>query len=131
MASDVQSRLAAVANRQTLTLTHQGRKSGKSYEVVIWFMVENGRLFLATANRNRSWVKNVMKRPRVSLRAGEEIFNGDVKALEGEADVAHVNLLVVRKYWWAAPLIFVGRVLARTGVIADTFAAFEVMLDAA
>jgi hypothetical protein len=40
MDSNALARLKAVAGRQTLTLTHYGRKSGKPYDVTIWFAVE-------------------------------------------------------------------------------------------
>jgi hypothetical protein len=39
MDSNALARLKAVAGRQTLTLTHYGRKSGKPYDVTIWFAV--------------------------------------------------------------------------------------------
>src|SRR5271167_4426359 len=39
MEPDVLNRLRRVAGRQTLTLTHYGRKSGKPYEVTIWFVL--------------------------------------------------------------------------------------------
>jgi len=131
MASDTMSRLTSVARRQTLTLTHYGRKSNRPYDVIIWFMLNDNQLYLATANRNRNWVKNVRARPRVSMRIGNEVFAGNVVHLDAEADREHVNILVMRKYWWAAPLIMFGRFLARAGAIADTFDAFEVKLDEA
>lgn len=39
MDSNALARLKAVAGRQTLTLTHYGRTSGKPYDVTIWFAV--------------------------------------------------------------------------------------------
>jgi deazaflavin-dependent oxidoreductase (nitroreductase family) len=57
--------LAQVAGRSTLRLTHCGRKTGKAYEVTIWFVVEDEGLYLATMNARRQWVRNIAKTPRV------------------------------------------------------------------
>ena len=40
MNKELAHRLTPVASASTLQLTHYGRKSGKPYEVTIWFMVE-------------------------------------------------------------------------------------------
>ena len=45
-------RLAHGASASTLRLTHYGRRSGTPYEVTIWFMVERGTSYLATASRS-------------------------------------------------------------------------------
>ena len=71
-------RLAKISSLQTLVLTHHGRKSDKPYDVVIWFVVKGERMFLATANKNRNWVRNVMVKPNVSLKAGGENFPATV-----------------------------------------------------
>ena len=67
MDSAALARLKAVAGRQTLTLTHYGRKSGKPYEVTIWFVLEGDKVYLGTANANRQWVRNVQKTPKIRL----------------------------------------------------------------
>ena len=50
-------RLKPLAGRQTLKLTHYGRKSGKAYEVTIWFVAAGDTVYLATMNVNRQWVR--------------------------------------------------------------------------
>src|ERR1700730_2284945 len=72
MDSNALARLKAVAGRQTLTLTHYGRKSGKPYNVTIWFAVEGDKVYIGTANVNRQWVRNVQKKPRIRLAVGGE-----------------------------------------------------------
>jgi hypothetical protein len=56
------ARLKRVAARQTLTLTHYGRRSGKPYEVTIWFVADRDKVYIGIANVNRQWVRNVQKR---------------------------------------------------------------------
>jgi deazaflavin-dependent oxidoreductase (nitroreductase family) len=76
MDSNALARLKAVAGRQTLTLTHYGRKSGKPYDVTIWFTVEGDKVYIGTANVKRQWVRNVQKTPRIRLGVGGERFEG-------------------------------------------------------
>ena len=58
-----------------------GAKSGRAYEVTIWFVVEAERVYLGTANVNRQWVGNVQKKPKVKLLIGSETFDGTARFL--------------------------------------------------
>ena len=128
MASKVFERLRRAGDRQTLRLTHYGRKSGRPYEVTIWYLVEDGRLYLVSANAARNWVRNVKVRPAVSLRVGDEIFNGNVRAITDTQERDKVNGLVMRKYWFVAPMLRLGQFLMSMGIIRDNSTAFEVLL---
>lgn len=118
--------LAKIAPLHTLTLTHYGRQSGKPYDVVIWFVVEGQRMFLGTANKSRNWVRNIMVKPNVIIKAGGETFNGTVSEVTGQAERDHVMALVQSKYWYAVPFMLVGRLLQNLGVVKDNTGAFEV-----
>jgi len=63
------TRLKRVAGKQTTTLTHYGRKTGKPHEVTIWFVLDDDKLYIGTANVNRQWVRNVQKTPKIKLSA--------------------------------------------------------------
>jgi deazaflavin-dependent oxidoreductase (nitroreductase family) len=129
MASTMAERLARVAGQQTLKLTHHGRRTGKPYEVVIWFMVESERLYLATANVNRNWVRNVRKDPKVLLRVGGETLSGEVREITDAAEREHVQNLVQQKYWYVLPVLLAARMLTAFGILTDHTGAFEVRLD--
>jgi deazaflavin-dependent oxidoreductase (nitroreductase family) len=75
------ARLKRVAGRQTLTLTHYGRKSGKPHDVTIWFVLDDDKLYIGTANVNRQWVRNVQKTPKIRLSIGGETFDGNARFL--------------------------------------------------
>lgn len=60
-------RLPKVADRSTVQLTHIGRKSGKTHQVTIWFVVQGEKILLPTTNIDRNWVRNVRKAPHVEL----------------------------------------------------------------
>jgi deazaflavin-dependent oxidoreductase (nitroreductase family) len=128
MTSKSFERLRQVGDRQTLRLTHYGRKTGRPYEVTIWYLVDGDRLYLISSNAARNWVRNVKVRPAVSLRVGDEVFNGNVRAITDTQEREKVNGLVERKYWFVIPMLRLGRFLASMGIISDNSAAFEVIL---
>jgi len=99
MPASITDRLARMANRSTLRLTHRGRKSSKVYEVTIWFVVDGDAMYLTTMNRGRQWVRNVLHTPQVALRIGPEEFTGTVEPVSGEREQRRVYDLLVRKYW--------------------------------
>ena len=111
MAQTLSERLVGVADRGTLRLTHHGRKSGKPYVVTIWFVVDDDAVYLATMNRQRQWVRNVLKNPRVRLDIGGQHVDGDLEPIRSEKQMVRVYDLFARKYWvmwaldWAATLV--------------------------
>src|SRR5271167_1310244 len=111
MASKSLERLRKAGDRQTLSLTHYGRKSGRPYEVTIWYLVDNDGLYLVSANASRSWVRNVKVRPAISLRVGSEVFNGNVRSITDKQEREKVDALTLRKYWYVAPMLRVGQFL--------------------
>ena len=128
MEPDVLNRLRRVAARQTLTLTHYGRKSGKSYEVTIWFVLDDEKFFIGTANVNRQWVRNVQKTPQVKLSIGGETFDGTARFLADRAEHERAMAAIRRKYWMFRPIIELGRFLAAIGLMRDKTGSFEVLL---
>jgi deazaflavin-dependent oxidoreductase (nitroreductase family) len=128
MASKSFDRLRNAGPRQTLSLTHYGRKSGSPYEVTIWYLLDKDRLYLISANVSRNWVRNVKVRPAVSLRVGNEVFNGNVREITDKQERDKVSRLVERKYWYVAPALRLGQFLMSMGVVRDNTAAFEVTL---
>ena len=129
MELDVLNRLRPVAARQTLTLTHYGRKSGKPYDVTIWFVLDEEKFYIGTANVNRQWVRNVQKTPQIRLSIGGETFEGTARFLADRAEHERAMAAIRRKYWMYRPLIAVGRVLTAVGLMRDTTGSFEVTLS--
>ena len=128
MESNVLTRLKRVAARQTVTLTHYGRKSGKPYEVTIWFVVDGDKVYIGTANVNRQWARNVQTTPQVKLSIGVETFGGTARFLTDRAEHERAMASIRRKYWMFRPLIALGQALAAIGVMRDRTGAFEVTL---
>ena len=130
MESNVLTRLKRVAAKQTLILTHYGRKSGKPYDVTIWFVVEVDKVYIGTANVNRQWVRNVQKTPQVKLSIGGETFDGTARFLAGRAENGRAMAAIRRKYWMYRPFIALGRILGAIGVMRYKTGSFEVTLAA-
>jgi deazaflavin-dependent oxidoreductase (nitroreductase family) len=124
------SRLKKVASKQTTTLTHYGRKTGKPHEVTIWFVLDGDRLYIGTANVNRQWVRNVEKTPKVGLSIGGENFSGTARFLTDRAEHERAMAAIRRKYWMFRPVIALGRILTAMGLMRDNSGSFEVTLAA-
>jgi deazaflavin-dependent oxidoreductase (nitroreductase family) len=122
-------RLNKVATRQTVRLTHYGRKSGKPYEVTIWFVVDGDRVYLGTANVNRQWVRNVQKTPKVRLSIGRETLEGEARFLIDRAEHERAKVMMRRKYWMYWPVFAVARILMGIGLLQDRTGSFEVTLN--
>lgn len=122
-------RLNKVATKQTVKLTHCGRKSGKSYEVTIWFVADGDRVYLGTANVNRQWVRNVQKTPKVGLLIGGETFEGKARFLTDGAEHERAQGKMRRKYWMYWPILAAARVLMAVGLLRDRTGSFEVILN--
>ena len=121
-------RLKRLAGKQTLTLTHYGRKSGKPRDVTIWFVVDGEKVYIGTANVNRQWVRNVQKTPQVKLSIGAETFDGTARFLTDRDEHERAMAAIRRKYWMYRPVIALGQVLTAIGVMRDRTGAFEVTL---
>jgi len=124
------TRLTRVAGKQTTTLTHYGRKTGKPHEVPIWFVLDGGKLYIGTANMNRQWVRNVQKTPQVNLSMGGESFSGTARFLTDRTEHERAMAAIRRKYWMFRPIIELGRRLAAIGLMRDNTGSFEVTLTA-
>jgi deazaflavin-dependent oxidoreductase (nitroreductase family) len=62
---------AGFEKKRTLRISTIGRRTGRRHDVTIWFAVDfDGRLFIATGDGRRDWVKNVMKNPSVEVTIG-------------------------------------------------------------
>ena len=130
MESGIASQLAGVASYQTLRLTHRGRKSGKSYEVTIWFVVD-GDAICVNGNMSTQWPRNLQANPQVTMRIGQEIFHGKANLVTEQSDRERIFAMIARKYWYAFPFIWTLRWLERIGFTRDRNAAFRVRVESA
>lgn len=128
MDANALARLKQFADKSTLVLTHYGRKSGKPYEVRIWFVVSGDKVFIGTANVQRQWVRNVQQNPRIKLSVGGEKFEAEARFLAGPAERDRALAAVGRKYWMYSPVFVLGKMLTAIGLMRNKTAAFELTL---
>jgi len=102
---NIAERLAGVAKKQTVRLTHHGRKSGNPYDVTIWFLVDGDTVYLVTMNMKRQWTRNVQVNPKVKLKIGKEELDGDVTLVNDSVEMEKVLALVKKKYWFVRPFL--------------------------
>jgi deazaflavin-dependent oxidoreductase (nitroreductase family) len=133
MAITTPQRLSQVAKRWTLRLTHYGRKTGKAYQVTIWFLVEGETVYLVTQNMQRQWTRNVQARPEVQLQIGNELWKGEVAVITDQTEQLHVVDLMLQKYWIVRPYVWLQKQFAarRPGEQRGRGGAFRVRLRAA
>ena len=56
---------------ETVRLTHYGRKSGKPYDVTIWFVSLDGTTWIGSLSAERGWVKNLRATGKAALDFGD------------------------------------------------------------
>ena len=122
------ARLKRLSGKSTLILTHYGRKSGKPYDVKIWFVVDGDKVFIGTANVQRQWVRNVQKTPRIKLSVGGEKFEAEAQFLSDPAGRDRALAAIGRKYWMYSPVFALGKLLTAIGLMRNRTGAFEVTL---
>jgi deazaflavin-dependent oxidoreductase (nitroreductase family) len=103
------ARLARLGAHSTCRLTHYGRKSGKPYQVTLWFTVDGDTIWLSTAKSSRQWVRNVQRTPRVEITAGGDTIAGRVEQVHDRALERRVMDLTIAKYWYLRPFIGAAR----------------------
>ena len=130
MDANALARLKRLAGKPTLILTHYGRKSGKPYEVKIWFVVDGDKVFIGTANVEHQWVRNVQKNPRIKLSVGGEKFEAQARFLDNPAERDRALAAAGRKYWMYSPIFILGKMLIAIGLMRNKTGAFEVTLVA-
>src|SRR5260370_39841383 len=111
-------RFKLLAHQRTLRLTHSGRKSRKQYQVTIWFLVDDDKIWLPSPGARSQWPRNLDKNPAVVMRIGRETFSGDARRVTASADRTRIFGLLQRKYWYALPFIWTTVFLNTLGVIA-------------
>ncbi|SRR5258707_9893764 len=105
--ADLEALLADLNRSKTLVLTHYGRKSGKPYEVRIWFTVDGDHVNLQTMNMKRQWTQNVVANGKVSLRIGSTVLDGEATQVVDGAEMARVAELLGKKYLVARPYLWI------------------------
>jgi len=121
--SPTRADLEEMANQSTVALTTIGRKSGKPHTKPIWFVYEQGRLYLQAGKGGKTdWYQNLKKNPQVTLKIGTVTVHGKAKFITDAKESERIHGLFSAKYLFA-------RVAGAVGSSIGHGAAVEVALE--
>ena len=94
---------ASLADEDYCYLTTTGRVSGLPRTIEIWFGAdirgEGATLYMLSGGRDRSdWVKNLTRRPSVSVRIASTVFEGNARIVEDTEEDVLARRLLYEKY---------------------------------
>lgn len=82
---------SALESTNEIELTTTGRVTGKRTSRPVWFVREDGKLYLLPITGSDSqWYRNMLKTPVIRLAAGEVPYNTTAAPVTDPAMVAHV-----------------------------------------
>ena len=93
--------LGSLAGEAFCYLTTTGRVSGRPHTIEIWFGLNEGTLYMLSGNGPRQradWVRNLMKRPAVTVRIGDREFSGSGRVVEDGEEDGLARRLLLEKY---------------------------------
>ena len=91
--------LARLAQEDFCYLTTTGRVTGRPHKIEIWFALVGGALYVLSGGRDRSdWVKNLRRKPEVTVHIGGERFEGRARVVEAPEEGTLARELLVEKY---------------------------------
>lgn len=94
--ADVDPSLAA---EQYCYLTTKGRLSGEPREIEIWFDLDRSTLCMLSGGCERSnWVQNLQRDPKVTVRIGDQSFDGIARIVEDREEDERARALLLEKY---------------------------------
>jgi deazaflavin-dependent oxidoreductase (nitroreductase family) len=99
MAAFSQDVLQAAAREREVTLTTQGRESGKPRRVTIWLATDGRRIFIRSGQGLvRHWPQNLMARQEGVLRLGKQDMKFKPRHITDAAEGRFVSELYRKKY---------------------------------
>jgi len=82
----------------TLILTHYGRRSGKPFNVKIWYADVDGELWIGSMDGNRNWVKNVRASGRAKVDFGTGPLECTFEPVTDAEGTARYRAAIAAKY---------------------------------
>ena len=91
--------LKTLQKTEEIDLTVAGRISGHKTRRPVWFVHEDGKIYLLPVQGSETeWYKNVVKNPTIELSAGGETLTGKAKPITDSARVKEIVAKFRAKY---------------------------------
>jgi hypothetical protein len=74
-------------------------RPGSATKSRFWFVLDDDKLYIGTANVNRQWVRNVQGTHKVRLSIAGDTFEGNARFLTDRAEHERAMAAIRRKYW--------------------------------
>jgi deazaflavin-dependent oxidoreductase (nitroreductase family) len=88
-----------LSRSREINITVTGRKSGRTISIPVWFVFENGKLYLLpVSGSDTQWYKNVLKNPSIQIEAGGAKAERKVAPIVDPKQVASVAEKFRAKY---------------------------------
>jgi len=89
----------ALRRRKEISITVRGRRTGRRITLPVWFVLEDGTLWLLPVAGSRSqWFRNVLAHPTLGIRAGSRRRTVRGEPVTGRARVRPVVARFREKY---------------------------------
>jgi deazaflavin-dependent oxidoreductase (nitroreductase family) len=82
-------------------ITTRGRRSGQPRTATIWFVFEDGTLFLTGGKEVPQWCRNLRANGDVSVEIAGTRLEGRARVVDDSAEGQEIRDRFVRKYWLA------------------------------
>jgi deazaflavin-dependent oxidoreductase (nitroreductase family) len=94
--------LQKVAGESNVEITTVGRKSGKPHTKPIWFVYDQGRLYLQAGREGKTdWYQNLKKNPQITLKIDTLTFAGKAQFIDDAKETERIHNLFKQKYFAA------------------------------
>jgi len=82
---------SSLTKHREINISVTGRKSGRTISIPVWFVFEDGKLYLLPVQgTDTQWFKNVLERPSIRIDAGGVAAESQVVLITDAKQVASV-----------------------------------------
>ena len=95
---DIGGLISSLKDQDYCYLTTTGRVSGRPHEIEIWFVANEGTLYLLSGSGKSDWVRNLLKDSSVTVRIEKHTFRGTARVVKDQEEELRARYLVAEKY---------------------------------
>ncbi|SRR5579871_15748 len=89
----------ALGNREEISITVTGRRTGRKVRFPVWFVVEGETMWLLPLHGSRTqWYRNILAQPVITVSAGRQQLATSAKSREGKQTVQRTVDRFRKKY---------------------------------
>jgi len=116
--TSLHDKLAQLAEESTLEITTRGRKSGKPRTKPIWFVYEQGHLYIQSGKEGKTdWYRNLQKNAQMRIKIAHLALIGKARFIEEREETERVHTLFTSKYTFARFAGLVGSSIGQGKVV--------------